>query len=283
MTRVPERRGGDWARVPRIRDRRAGRVRPRSGPRARCGRGFALKYASRRRRGFPRGAPRRQGTGPCRSTRQNCVRSWSESGRSDEGERGEMSVWFGTRRSTVIPSATGARPARARRDRNEVGMVPMVEANGSKPISPLSVAAEPHCVSIKELQLGRRAFNQSRLKIRSVPRTAKCSPAGGLEGPVYIVQNELSITDSGSFGPPDPGPRAGKSSLENLAATPQQFRHARRQSPALGLAPHQPVHRRPPGALSHALARPTLPSGVPRSPRGPGRRFRPAGRRTTPR
>jgi hypothetical protein len=77
MTRVPERRGGDWARVPRIRDRRAGRVRPRSGPRARCGRGFALKYASRRRRKFPRGAPRRQGTGPCRSTRQNCVRSWN--------------------------------------------------------------------------------------------------------------------------------------------------------------------------------------------------------------
>ena len=40
-----------------------------------------------------------------------------------------------------------------------VGMVPMVEANGSKPISPLSVAAEPHCVAIKELQLGRRAFS----------------------------------------------------------------------------------------------------------------------------
>ena len=40
-----------------------------------------------------------------------------------------------------------------------VGIVPMVEANGSKPISPLSVAAEPHCVSIKELQLGRRSFN----------------------------------------------------------------------------------------------------------------------------
>ena len=40
-----------------------------------------------------------------------------------------------------------------------VGMVPMVEANGSKPISPLSVAAEPHCVAIKELQLGRRSFS----------------------------------------------------------------------------------------------------------------------------
>ena len=38
-------------------------------------------------------------------------------------------------------------------------IVPTVEANGNKPISPLSVAAEPHCVSIKELQLGRREFN----------------------------------------------------------------------------------------------------------------------------
>ena len=41
----------------------------------------------------------------------------------------------------------------------EVDMVTMVEANGNKPISPLSVAAEPHCVSIKELQLGRRSIN----------------------------------------------------------------------------------------------------------------------------
>ncbi len=35
-------------------------------------------------------------------------------------------------------------------------IVPTVEANGNEPISPLSVAAEPHCVS-KELQLGRRS------------------------------------------------------------------------------------------------------------------------------
>jgi hypothetical protein len=52
------------------------RVRPPLGPRARCGRGFALMYASRRRRGFPRDAPRRQGTGPCRSTRQIWMRGW---------------------------------------------------------------------------------------------------------------------------------------------------------------------------------------------------------------
>ena len=51
---------------------------------------------------------------------------------------------------------------------------------------------------------------------QSVPRIAKCSPAEGLEGPVYIVQNELSITDSGPFGPPDGGPGARESPFENL-------------------------------------------------------------------
>lgn len=39
---------------------------------------------------------------------------------------------------------------------DEFDIVPAVEANGNKPISPLSVAAEPHCVS-KELHLGRRS------------------------------------------------------------------------------------------------------------------------------
>jgi hypothetical protein len=39
---------------------------------------------------------------------------------------------------------------------DEFDIVPTVEANGNEPISPLSIAAEPHCVS-KELQLGRRS------------------------------------------------------------------------------------------------------------------------------
>ena len=38
----------------------------------------------------------------------------------------------------------------------EFDIEPTVEANGNKPISPLSVAAEPPCVSENELQLGRR-------------------------------------------------------------------------------------------------------------------------------
>ena len=97
-----------------------------------------------------------------------------------------------------------------------VDEVPMVEANGNKPISPLSVTAEPLCVSVKELQLGRRSMSILPPNFQSVPRIAKCSPAEGLEGPVYIVQNELSITDSGPFGPPDGGPGARESPFENL-------------------------------------------------------------------
>jgi len=40
---------------------------------------------------------------------------------------------------------------------DEFDIVPTVEANGNEPISPLSVAAEPQCVSVKELHLGRRS------------------------------------------------------------------------------------------------------------------------------
>jgi len=110
VLRVPERRGGDWARVPRIRDRRAGRVRPRSGPRARCGRGFPLIYASQRRRGSTRDAPRRQGTGPCRSTRQNCVRSWyGTAGEAARASAASSSCPCGSvpTSNTPIRSATG--------------------------------------------------------------------------------------------------------------------------------------------------------------------------------
>jgi len=65
-----------------------------------------------------------------------------DGGSSGEGDHGE-------RHDQRALSVTGM----------TVGMVPMVEANGSKPISPLSVAAEPHCVAIKERQLGRRSFS----------------------------------------------------------------------------------------------------------------------------
>jgi hypothetical protein len=68
-------------------------------------------------------------------------------------------VWFGTRQQHGDSVRHGRRDLRTLAVTGKVDMVPMVEANGSKPISPLSVAAEPHSVSIKELQLGRRAFN----------------------------------------------------------------------------------------------------------------------------
>ena len=37
---------------------------------------------------------------------------------------------------------------------DEFDIVPTVEANGNKPISPLSVAAEPRCVSVKNCSWG---------------------------------------------------------------------------------------------------------------------------------
>ena len=80
----------------------------------------------------------------------------------DSGSRGEgeWSVWFAARQQRAHSARHGRRDQRARAvTEMTVGIVPMVEANGSKPISPLSVAAEPHCVAIKELQLGRRSFS----------------------------------------------------------------------------------------------------------------------------
>ena len=75
------------------------------------------------------------------------------------GKKGDAACPFGSHRHRVVPvrHAPCTRSDRAATAR-EYDIVPTVEANGSKPISPLSVAAEPHCVSVKELQLGRRAF-----------------------------------------------------------------------------------------------------------------------------
>jgi hypothetical protein len=90
----------------------------------------------------------------CEELEQDC-------GRSGEGEHGtlELSVWFGARQPLAHSVRHGPRDLRALAVTGKVDTVPMVEANGNKPISPLSVAAEPHCVAIKELQLGRRSFN----------------------------------------------------------------------------------------------------------------------------
>jgi hypothetical protein len=81
-----------------------------------------------------------------------CEELERDCGRTGESERGEHPVRHGPREVRVLAVAG-----------MEVGIVPMpmVEANGNKPISPLSVAAEPHCVSIKELQLGRRCLNST--------------------------------------------------------------------------------------------------------------------------
>jgi hypothetical protein len=73
-------------------------------------------------------------------------------GRNGEGERGEHPVRH-ERRDMRMLAVAGMR--------GDIVPMPMVEANGNKPISPLSVAAEPHCMSVKELQLGRRSFNST--------------------------------------------------------------------------------------------------------------------------
>jgi hypothetical protein len=90
-----------------------------------------------------------------------CEELERDGGSRDEGERGgqELSVWFGARQQHAHSVRHARRDPRALAVTGMVDVVPMVEANGSKPISPLSVAAELHCVAIKELQLGRRAFN----------------------------------------------------------------------------------------------------------------------------
>ena len=78
---------------------------------------------------------------------------------------------------------------------------------------------------------------------QSVPRTAKCSPAEGLEGPVYIVQNELSITDSGPFGPPDSGAGAGESPFENLACRSEKLPGPFGQREPCGSTARKPIDR----------------------------------------
>ena len=88
-----------------------------------------------------------------------CEELERDGGSSGEGER-ELSVWLAARQQHAHPVRHGPRDLRTLAVTGKVDMVPMVEANGSKPISPLSVTAEPHCVSIKERQLGRRAFSR---------------------------------------------------------------------------------------------------------------------------
>jgi hypothetical protein len=82
-----------------------------------------------------------------------CEELERDSGRSGESERGELKfVRHGRREMRALAVADM---------RVDILPMPIVEANGNKPISPLSVVAEPHCVSVKERQLGRRSFNST--------------------------------------------------------------------------------------------------------------------------
>jgi hypothetical protein len=82
-----------------------------------------------------------------------CEELERDCGRSGESERGELRFVRHGRHEARVLAVAGMRV--------DILPMPMVEANGNKPISPLSVVAEPHCVSVKERQLGRRSFNST--------------------------------------------------------------------------------------------------------------------------
>ena len=119
--------------------------------------------------------------------------------------------------------------------------------------------------SFCSLSRGRRVGLADRLEVPGGD-THKLPPEGGLEGPVYIVQNELSIWNSRHFPPPDSGPRPRESPCENPPAGSEQIASACGEYSGLRFAAYQPVHGRSPGALSH-------PGGAPlRHPAHQGRR-----------
>jgi hypothetical protein len=173
-------------------------VRPSRGPRARCGKGFVLKYASRRRRGWSRGAPRRQGTGQYAGTRQDGEKSGID--RREAATRTEKARRTDSSTSTASPSSPYAR-SRARRSaaprpwRNTTSCQRW-KRTGTSPSHP-SASPLNHVVLIKELQLGRRPLHSYRLKILLV-----LSPGtiGGCPGTVGRVTGSADISQVADCG-----------------------------------------------------------------------------------
>jgi hypothetical protein len=119
------------------------------------------------------------------------------------------------------------------------GVESLVPANRNKSISFLSNAAKPQCVLVKELQLGRRyqasrEFDVTAVNASDFPRavqgltlisrplcprseTGQVADYGRLRGPVYILQNELSIRERGLFAAPDSRSTLGESPPKNQA------------------------------------------------------------------
>jgi hypothetical protein len=122
-------------------------------------------------------------------------------------------------------------------------------------ISPSHPSASPLnalCVS-SGLQSGRRPMNDVTAESFPVPcrqsrlrKPAKSPNTGGLEGQLYIVQNELSIRESGRLGPPDPGAAPGESPLENLSGLADQSPRLSSQRFRRLLTLHQTVGCRAP-------------------------------------
>ena len=146
-------------------------VRPSRLPRARCGKGFVLKYAWRRLRVGLRGAPRRQGTGLYSGTRQDYAKSGT-----DRGEASRTMVDTRASRNSAGPTATASFPCATSRARNAAAPRPgrnttscqRWKRTGTSPSHPSAYPLN-HVVLVKELQLGRRSSHSYRLKILLVP------------------------------------------------------------------------------------------------------------------
>ena len=159
----PKRPGGDWARAVANQEPVGG---PRSAP--------AWSPCALRERVRPEvrlATPPRIHAGRATASGHRAVRKHEANVRgeierdadSEDDEWGRAGLGFGSHRQHADAVRQERRAVRMRMSTQfGVDGVPMVEANGNKPISPLSVAAEPLCVSVKELQLGRRSCRYYR-------------------------------------------------------------------------------------------------------------------------
>ena len=71
------------------------------------------------------------------------------------------------------------------------------------------------------LVLSRMGRGSARDRAGPLLRAAKSPTTGGLEGSVYTLKNELSISFTGRASRPNPGSLAGKSPFEHGALSAQ--------------------------------------------------------------
>ena len=163
-------------------------VRPSHGPRARCGKGFALRYASRRRRGWLRGAPRCQGTGRDSGTRQH----WKKT----ETDRRETATRTDQREpsTATVPCPSAASRAHRRATPGPARNTTSCQRWKRTGTSPSHPSASPlnHVVLVKELQLGRRlTLLPPEDSVAALSREFRCL-AGIGAAPRYVLLHHSS-------------------------------------------------------------------------------------------